>query len=237
MGVVPPNPRAASTAAGRTAESILVHGDDDLAISAVAIGLARRTTESFAWVDFEDPRESARSPARSWVEDRSGRPVVDLVEASLLRPPDRDRLALRRLIAPERTKENARLQSHLAMPELFQRLAARAISPDGRGVVLLANVDRLPPALRSNTIETAWLHRTLHDEGLTVIGTARAPPSEAMRRAFDRVFRVEVADQSSWEEGELTEEKRDGREGSGPPIRLRTAWGHLGLDPALLSMA
>jgi hypothetical protein len=213
-----------------------VHGDEDVAVSAVAVGLALRTAESFAWVDFDDPKGSERAPARSWVEGRSGRPVVDLVEPSLLRLPERDPLAHGRLLAPESTAETARLQNHLEMPELFQRLAARAICPDGHGVVLLVNVDRLAPALRTDTIETTWLHRTLHDEGLTVIGTSRAPPSEPMRQVFDRVLRVEVAVGRSLEDGSLTEEKCDGRAASGAPMALRTAWEYLDLDPALLSV-
>jgi hypothetical protein len=230
------SPRTTSTGPLRSEQSILVHGDDDLAVSTVAVGLALRTSETFAWVDFDDPKGSERAPARSWVEGRSGRPVVDLVDPSLLRPPERDHLAHSGLIAPESTTEAARLQSHLEMPELFQRLAARAICPDGHGVVLLVHVDRLAPALRAGTIEATWLHRTLHDEGLTVIGTSRAPPSEPMRQVFDRVLRVEVAVGRSLEDGSLTEEKCDGRAASGAPMALRTAWEYLDLDPALLSV-
>jgi len=235
MGAGPLSPREPVPSADRPPESILVHGEGDLAVSAVAVALARRIAQTFAWVDFEDPRVSARSSARAWVEDRSGRPVVERVEEALLRPPDRDRLALRRLVTPEPSEANVRLQTHLALPELFQRLAARAITPEGRGAVLLANIDCLPPALRTNTIETPWLHRTLHDEGLTLIGTSRSPPPGATSRAFDRVFRVETTeDDGSWADGSLIEEDRGGGERPGPRIGLRTAWERLGLDPELL---
>ncbi|HYA10969.1 MAG TPA: hypothetical protein VEH10_04805 [Thermoplasmata archaeon] len=214
------------------AESILVHGSDELAIAAVAVALALRATESFAWADCADPGvPSAGDSARSWVEARSGRPAVDPVEESLLRPSNSDRQVLRQLVAPAQGLDEARLLNHLALPELFQRLAARAISSDGHGVVLLANVDALSATLRAETLEAARLHQTLHDEGLTMIVTSRAPPSEAMVRTFDRIFRVDVPSNRSWEAGSLTEVKSAAHERDGPPVPLLTALGRLGLDP------
>jgi len=235
MGAGPSIPEATAPHSGRPEESILVHGEDDIAVSAVAVGFARRAAGSFAWVDFEIPKDGTMSSARLWIEDRSGQPMVETVEPSLLRPSNRDRLALRRLVTPESNLENTRLQNHLALPELFQRLAARALTPAGHGVVLLANVDCLPRDLRVNTVETRWIHETLHEEGLSVIATSRAPPSEGLSRAVDRVLRVEVPEGGALADGLITEEKLGAGPGASRPLGLRTVWDQMGLDPGLLS--
>ena len=224
----------APTAAGPREESILVHGPDGFAVSALAVALARRTRRSFAWADCADPRTNGASALRSWVEDRSGRPTLEVVDASVLRPANLDRLMLRRLVAAEGVADETRLLNYLALPGLFQRLAARALSSDGRGVMYLANVDALAPELLTNTLETERLHQTLHEEGLTVIVSSRAAPSEALSRPFDRVLHVDVPGGVPWGAGWLTEEKGDGHGGDEQRVPLRTAWDRLGLDPSLL---
>ena len=218
-------------------ESIYIHGSDRLATSAVAVGLALRSAPSFAWADCADPSLSVALRSRAWVERRAGRPVVERVDPALLRPANLERVILRHTVVPAGPSDEGRLLDHLAMPELFQRLAARAISGDGRGVILVANVDTLSDALRANTVEMGRLHRTLHDEGLTVIVTSRGGPSDAVEQEFDRIYRVEVPPNAPWFAGTLTEEKSvDPADGSASAA-LTAAWVRLGLDQSLLSQS
>jgi len=216
-------------------ESIYIHGSDRLATSALAVGLALRSAPSFAWADCADPALSVALLSRAWVERRAGRPVVERVDPPLLRPANLERVILRHTIVPVGPSDEGRLLDHLAMPELFQRLAARAISGDGHGVIFIANVDALSPALRANTVEMGRLHRTLHAEGLTVIVTSRGGPSTAVEQEFDRIYRVEVPANAPWVSGTVTEEKSTGPVDGSGSVAVTKTWERLGLDPSLLS--
>lgn len=220
------------SARGREA-SILVHGSHALGTTGVALALARRTSEAFAWVDCDGGRRDEGS-FRSWLRAVAGRPVVEDVDAPLLTPAPADRLPLHQVVRSTNGPEDGRLLNLLTMPELFQRMASRAIREDGHGVVLLLNIDRLSRSALAATVESRRLHATLHNEGLTVIATHLGAPPEPLRGVFDRIFRVDASERGSWARGTLTEEKGGGPGDSAAPIPLRSVWGRLGLDSALL---
>lgn len=226
-----------SGATRRVEESIVVHGTDRVALSAVAVALARRRAGSFAWADCAGSAPGRGLPTRRWLERHVGQPAVEVVDPSLLKPRDLEGVLLRHLVPSKQRQDESRLLDHLAMPELFQRLAARAIVPNGHGVVVLVNVDAISPTLRANTVETSRLHQTLHEEGLSVILTWTGVPSAAMRQVADRLLRIDVPVGRPWTEGWLAEEKEGGVENDGARLPLETAWVRLGLDLDLLSVS
>lgn len=218
------------------AESILVHGSHRIATSAVALALALRSGRSVAWADCSAGESNGEAKARAWVSERAGPPVVDRVESDLLRPTVVERASVERLVLAASGEELARLLDHLALPELFQRLSARAGGYGRAGAVLLTNVDGLRPELRASSIETVRLHETLHAQGLSVVATSRAVPTNTLDRPFDRIFRVELAEESRWTEATIAEERGGVPAGGARPVPLSEAWRTLGLDPALLAV-
>lgn len=224
---------APSTFTG-TAESILVYGGDDLATAVVAVALARRHVAEFAWADCAPlPHPPAVRP-RSWVERFAGPPLLHSVDETVLRPTNHHRLALHRLVTPTHGSEDLRLLNYLAMPELFQRLAAQAIRPEGRGVVLLDHIDDLPTTTVANTLGTSRLHQTLHEEGVTMVVVSRTAPPEATARVFDRCFCVEVPAGAPWDDGWLTERTETAHRGEAVRSPLLAMWDRLGLEHDLL---
>jgi len=211
--------------------SILVHGSRELPVAWTAVGLARKAGPTFAWADCAGGRSHEVAEARSWIEARFGPPALDPVEAAWLRPADRDRLNLKRVVAAGGETDQRRLLNHLALPELFQRLTARAIEPDGRGVIVLLHVDALADAVRANTLDTAWLHETLHEEGITLVATARDRAADPLVNAFDQVLRYERASRPTEPDGTLTQEKPLGAGMEPSATGLRAVWQRLGLDP------
>ena len=226
-------PRNPQPPRGQRPESVLVHGVEPLATSALAVGLASRGRGPVAWADCARARSAAYAPARTWIELRVGPPAIEQVDDPLLRPVNFERILLRHVVAPTEGPDDGRLLNHLALPELFQRLASRAISVAGVGAILLANIDALPEALCANTVGTARLHQTLHEEGLSVLMTSRSSPSTSLGDAFDRIFRVDGPEGARWDTAWLTEEKGTTGPGARPPVQLRAAWARLGLEPSL----
>jgi len=229
--VVSTSAKPSPGSAGPEEESILVHGPDRRASATVSMALVLRKGEAVAWADCEDPRSTPPETWRTWVESRWGGPVVEMVEPALLRPANLDRLLLRRLVASADGASETRLLNFLALPELFQRLAARALSTEGRGTVYLANADALAPPTLANTLGTLRLHQTLHEVGLSVVVSSGSPPPMALSGAFARVFHVEAPAGGAWREGWVTEESGDGQRRP-----LRSAWARLGLEPTLLDL-
>jgi len=214
-------------------ESLLVYGPDVRLDAAFALALARRRYMAIAWADCARPGRRAIAEALAWVERRLGPPVVGLVDPPLLRPANFDRAVVLHVLAPARAGEERRLLNHLAMPEVFQRLAARAISPDAHGAVLLLHVDNLPEALRPGVLDTARLHETLHEEGLSFLATSQTAPTEATAQAFDTVVRLEPGDSASWASAVLVAQRGNGFGTGKGPAPLPGVWEHLGLDPSL----
>ncbi len=224
-----------SLPAGR--ESILVHGRDRFVTLAVALALAHRAGSRVAWVDFAPPLNEAHAAARAWAEARAGPPVLERVDSEQLRPGEVGRAAVERLVLDLSAAELARVVEHLQLPPLFQRLTAEAAVGGRPGAVLLANVDVLRPELRARSIEEVRVHETLHREGLSLVATSGAGPTNTLDRPFDRVYRVEpVADPSGLGLG-LTEERGGQEPADGRLVPLRRAWSQLGLDPELLPPA
>jgi hypothetical protein len=218
----------------RAPESTLVHGTDESAVSAVAVGLALRRNRSFAWADCAPPVHGGDRATHQLFRRGSGQPVFDRVDESALRPPSWTWRTLEQLYVPDRREEEERLARYLRMPELFQRLIAYGTTPDGGAVILLANVDAIPPAARAHALEPRGLHEVIHHEGVTFVATSRERPSPGMVEVFDRVLRVDVPDHGQWSDGCLTVEKGEVPNLRVDPCPLWEAWDLLGLDPGLL---
>jgi hypothetical protein len=215
-------------------ESILVYGADPIGVVALATGLALRSHGAFAWADCAAPALAEDNPTH-WILSRGDlRPGADRVDEAALGPAAWSWTGLRDLVALDGGAEESRLTGFLELPELLQRLAARAPEGGGRAAILLANVDRLPAGSATGSLERAAVHRRLHEGGVTLVVTALVPPGADLRAAFDRVVRLEVPEGTSWAHGLVALEKWPGAEPLPAPVGLRDLWGRWELDPSLL---
>jgi hypothetical protein len=205
-------------------------------MSMLALGFARRVDHAFAWADFSRPSSGLDGAVRRmFVEGTEGRRVEPATLSEPSRPVERPH-EVETILAPEPDSRDmeSRLRAFLSLPELFQTLLGRTVSPKGEGVLLLTNVDSVTPAAARRTLELADVHDTLHREGVTLIVTYRGTPPESLTSAFDEVFRVEHLGKS-WPDALLAATQGELLPGLLAPRPLRECWSALGLCPELLS--
>jgi len=218
-------------------ESVFVYGTDQTATSTLIVGLALRRQGSFSWADCSvSPEEVSQVPRHLLGRGRTRRPG-DGVDRSELNVPSWSEVAIERLLLRESRMDSLNLMSYLALPSLLQELAAMSTAPSGESVVVLTNIDSLDGELRSSVFGNAVAHRRLREERVSLFVTSSASPTREEVRAFDRIFRVDVPDNSSWSDGTIAVVK-DHVAGRRPhPLSLRASWQTLGLDPTLLPLA
>jgi hypothetical protein len=230
----PTPPLGGPDAWASTLESTLVYGADETGVSALAAGLALRGHGAFCWVDCARSAPDDDLPAH-WILARGApQPEVRLVEERLLRPPTVSDATVRQVVLSDGPRQERRLATYLALPELFQRMAARSWADDGWVAAVLANVDHLPPETSSRLLERRPFHELLHRAGIALFSTATAAPPRALSTAFDRVFRVEVPSGESWAQGTVLQEGSSTPDGG--PLPVRQAWAQWRLDPTLLPL-
>jgi hypothetical protein len=227
--------RIASEGSGPVrSESILVHGPDRIGVTAFTAGLAIRSLGGFAWADCGGSAPREDDPIH-WILSRgSPLPALARVDPSVLLPPPHSAPGLQALVALDGEPEERRLAQFLDLPELFQRLGARAPEFQGRVALLLANVDRLLATPSGRALEQRELHDRLHSAGMTLFATSTPAPSPRLREVFDRVFRIDVPAGSTWSHGLLSLEQAPTGEPTPDRIPLREGWSRLGLDSSFL---
>lgn len=216
-------------------ESTLVYGHDETGISALAAGLALRLHPWFRWVDCARSGPVDDVPVH-WIFARgSARPQLDRVDGTSLRTPTWTTTSLSELVASEGPDEDLRLASFLALPELFQRIGAPDPPSEREVVILLANIDALPSKPGGLRLEDRNLHVRLHEAGIALFATAKLPTPAGVLDSFDKVYRVDVPEGTSWSHGVVTDEKEGPADQQGPGrLTVREIWRQLELDPTLL---
>ena len=215
--------------------SILISGTGETAMSMLALGFARRVDQAFGWADFSaSPSALDGAARRMFVEGTEGRRVEHATVRELSTPSERPP-ELGTFLTPEPGSREfeGRLRAFLALPDLFQTLLGRTLSPTGEGVILLTNVDAVSSAAARKTLELPTLHDTLHREGVTLLVTYRGTPPSSLSKPFDEVFQVEHLGQS-WPDALLVAPQSNLLPGLLAPRRLRECWPALGLGPDLL---
>ncbi len=209
---------------------MLVHGTEEAPVATLATGLALASHEAFAWADCARSGASPSAASHRIFARGAERPGVERVDERMLRASAWNASALDGVLLA--SSEPERLLRFLQLPELFQKLAARATGADGRSAVLLANVNALGPVER--LLSQDRLHRSLHRAGVSLFATAVEEEPVARASSFDRSFRVEVPAGEPWTRGTLTVEKGPPPSTSLAALNLREAWSLLKLDPSLL---
>lgn len=204
-------------------------------MSMLALGFAGRVDRVFAWANLSDASPALEGTARRMFEQQSEGRRIEHATLSGRRASGAEPLAIELFVTPDPGSKDleGRLQSFLTLPELFQTLLSRTISPEGAGVILLTNVDAVSSAAGRRPLELPELHETLHREGVTLLATYRGTPPESLARAFDEVFRVEHLGKS-WPDALLTAAQGDLLPGRLVSRPLRECWYDLGLSPGLL---
>jgi hypothetical protein len=204
-------------------------------MSMLALGFARRVDRAFAWAEFSTPGPALDGAVRQMFLERTEGRRIEHATLSELSGSGEGLRELERILTPEPASRDmeGRLKAFLTLPELFQRLLGRTVSPKGEGVILLTNVDAVTPAAARRTLELAGLHDTLHREGVTLLVTYRGTPPGTLANAFDEVFRVEHFGKS-WPDALLAATQGDLLPGLLAPRPLRECWAALGLCPELL---
>ncbi len=181
-----------------------------LASNLAALGLARQVNPRFLWLEVRGPSPSDEGdgglvpslipPGQLFVSER----------AEELRPdPAVANMALWSMVSSQEPPEVlARLRDFLVLPQPLQRLLA-AVEPTSRpGVVVVSNSDRIPGFCPPDPAEARSILDAFRREGVSLICTTRGDePSSA---PFDHTFRVDLAPESSWEEGRLHDIARPG---------------------------
>ena len=230
MSSDPPTPDHPPTAP----RSTIVHGNDELGVSAFATGVALRLHGRFRWMDCARVAPIEDLPVH-WIFARgSALPEPGKIDPAALKVNSMSPTTLHKLVVPGEPDEEIRLASFLALPELFQRLGARDFDADGAAAILLANVDspRLPGGMAR--IEDRELHDLLRRAGISLFATAGAFPPARLLEPFDRVYRLEVPPEVSWSNGVVVLEQGDDPGWQSRPISVRDAWREMELDPSLL---
>jgi hypothetical protein len=204
-------------------------------MSMLALGFARRVDRAFGWADFSTSPSALDGAVRQmFVEGTEGR-RVEHAGLSELSTPGEGRRELETFLIPDPGSRDfeGRLKAFLSLPELFQTLLGRTLSPRGEGVLLLTNVDAVSSTAARQTLELPELHHTLHREGVTLLVTYRGTPPGSLTKAFDEVFRVEHLGKS-WPDALLAATQSHLLPGLLAPRPLRECWPALGLCPELL---
>lgn len=204
-------------------------------MSMLALGFARRVDRAFAWANFSLSNSALDGAVRRMFLDRTEGRRIEPATLSERSTPGEETRELETFVRPDPGSRDmeSRLKSFLSLPDLFQKLLGRTLSPKGGGVILLTNVDAIPSAAARRTLELPELHDTLHREGVTLVVTYRGTPPVSLTNAFDEVFRVEHLGKS-WPDALLAATRSDLLPGLLAPRTLRECWSTLGLCPALL---
>jgi hypothetical protein len=204
-------------------------------MSMLALGFARRVDRAFGWANFSASTSGLEGAVRRMLADGTEGRRVEHATLSEPSTPIEGSRELERFLIPEPGSMDleGRLKAFLTLPELFQTLLGRTLSPKGEGILLLTNVDAVSPAAVRRTLELPTLHDTLHREGVTLVVTYRGTPPSTLPRAFDEVFQVEHVGQS-WPDALLATAQSHLLPGLVGPRPLRECWPALGLCPDLL---
>ncbi len=197
--------------------TVLLYGTGETAMAVFASAIAREEVGTFGWADFAATPEVPDPGARRVLEESSeSGPELHVRVEDLLPPGDEAHSISTWLIRdPLSTEAVARLAAYLRLPSLLQRMVSRVMSRNARAVLVLTNVDGLPGPTAEVALASTEVHATLRREGVTMIVTFRGTPSNALRSAFDRVYRVDGRVEQPWQEARATLER--GEPGDGFP--------------------
>jgi hypothetical protein len=195
--------------------SILLYGSGETPMAVLASALAREQVGKFGWADFTATPEAPEPAARRVLEESSETTPDPHVRAEELLPPGDGMRAMSAWLVrePLSAEAAARLAAYLRLPSLLQRMVSRVLAANARAVVVLTNVDALPGPTAEVALAAADVRETLRREGVTLVVTFRGTPSNALRTAFDRVYRVEGRDEQAWQEARVTLERGEPDDG------------------------
>ena len=214
-------------------ESILIYGTGDVAMSMLAIGLARNAHEQFTWADCGKSSTPDRDPIHDLMRKYASVHSPESVGTVDLEPSQLHVEAFSALIATTNYREF--LLELLRLPALFQEIVPFPPREDSGQSFILTRVDSLPPRLVRDTLQDRRLHATLHRSHLTLVATFRGDPPEALQRSFYRVFGVEETESQEWADAMVWAERGAADLDLLHSQSLKEAWTRLGLDRSLLA--
>ncbi len=214
-------------------ESILVYGTGDLPMSMLAIGLARNAHAQFTWADCGDPRTPERDLIRDLMRKYASGRSPESVDATDLESSRLHVEAFNALITSTNYREF--LLELLRLPPLFQEMVPFPPREGDGHSFILTRVDALPERLVRDTLQNRHLHQTLHRSRLTLVATFRGDPSEALQRAFYRVFGVEDTMGPEWTDAMVWAERGTAELDLLHSQSMKEAWTRIGLDRSLLT--
>jgi hypothetical protein len=218
--------------APRSGASVLIYGAGEAPMAVLASALAFREVGAFRWAEGALSTELPEPAALRVVGVGSGPSEGWRVPTQELLPPTFAEEDLKQWLLPEPPDQALvdRLGAYLRLPSVLQWLVSRAPEPGGRSAIVLTNLDALPVPAVEHALGPEQTHSTLRQEGVTMLVTYRGAPSDSLRRAFDRIYRVEGRADQLWQEALVTRERGEGPDGMAPGRSLGERLPWLGLS-------